>query len=215
MVDILTAVATNVWVTATWEEFTTIKDDPKYDESIATKFYFDDGQMRIEDMGIGSAHGQDNSILASAISLYGTLKDLNYVTFTGSSFQKIGERECQPDLAYYIDKDIQRPVKNNQPVSVDTYGPPTLAIEISASTLGDDLGKKRLLYERLNVQEYWVVDVEASEVIAFKVDNGGSHQIQTSMVLPNLNMSIIEEALERSKTEDDGAINRWLLKHFS
>jgi len=26
---------------------------------------------------------------------------------------------------------------------------------------------------------------------------------------------LIEEALERSKTEDDGTINRWLLKAFS
>jgi len=211
MVNTLATVVTNTWVEATWEEFAAIAQDPQYGENITTKFYFDGGWMRIEDMPIGSAHGQDNSILAAAISLYGTLKGLNYVTFTGSNFQKIGERECQPDLAYYINKDIQRPPKNNQPVSVDIHGPPTLAIEISSSTLADDLGKKRLLYERLDIQEYWVVDVKSAQVIAFAIANGGSRQIQTSLVLPDLGIATIEEALQRGKTEDDGTINRWLL----
>ena len=166
-------------------------------------------------MPIGSAHGQENSILASVISLYSTLSNVTYVSFVGSNFHKIGERECQPDLAYYIGDNIQRPPKNNKAVSIDTYGPPTLAIEIAASTLEDDLGKKRLLYERLNVQEYWVVDVEAAQVIAFAIENNGSRQIRTSLVLPDLHISIVEEALTRSKTEDDGAINRWLLQQFS
>ncbi|MEM9092865.1 MAG: Uma2 family endonuclease [Cyanobacteria bacterium P01_F01_bin.53] len=172
--------------------------------------------MRIEDnLPIGSAYGRDNFILAAVISLYGTIKDLNYVTFIGSTFQKIGERKCQPGLAYYIGDDIQCPQKNNQPISIDRYSPPALAIEISASTLDDDLGKKRLLYERLNVQEYWVVDVEAAAVTAFAITNGGSRQIQVSSVLPGLSMAIIEEALERSKTENDGTINRWFLRAFS
>lgn len=121
---------------------------------------------------------------------------------------------ARPCLLYRCRHTTRLP-KNNQVVSIDTYGPPTLAIEIAAITLEDDLGKKRLLYERLNVQEYWVVDVEAAEVVAFSIENNGSRQIQTSLVLPNLSISIIEEALRRGKTEDDGAINRWLLKQFS
>lgn len=215
MVNTLATVITNTWVKATWEEFAAISQDPKYSENIATKFYFDNGWMRIEDMGIGSAHGRDNLLLAAVINVYGMVKDINYISFAGSNLQKIGERECQPDLTYYIGDDIACPVKNNQPISIDTYGPPALAIEISASTLADDLGKKRLLYERLNVQEYWVVDVKASQVIAFEIENGGSRQIQTSLVLPELNISTIEAALEKSKSEDDGTINRWLLKQFS
>lgn len=171
-------------------------------------------------MSIGSAHGQDNSILAAVVSLYGTLKDIAYVSFTNGSFRKTGERECQPDLAYYIGDigtgvEVQRPAKNNQPVDVDFWGPPTLAIEIASTTLSDDLGQKRLLYERLGVAEYWVVNVETAKMIAFKVDNGGSWQIDDSEVLPGLKMATIEEALQRSQTEDDGAVNRWLLQQFS
>lgn len=83
---------------------------------------------------------------------------------------------------------------------MDLYSPPTLAIEVASTTLSDDLGQKRLLYERLGVQEYWVVNVEATTVIAFAIAEVGSRQIQVSAVLPNLSLSLIEEALQRSQT---------------
>lgn len=216
MVNAIATITTNAWVKATWEDFSALAEGSVLeDRDKKFKFYYDNGWMRIEDMSIGSAHGQDNSILAAVISLYGTVKDLNYISFTGSNFQKVGERECQPDLAYYIDPRVQRPPKNNQPVDVNRFGPPTLAIEISASTLDSDLGSKRLLYERLGIQEYWVVNVEEAKVVAFAMANGGSREIRTSLVLPELAMTTIEEALQRSQTEDDGAINRWLFKQFS
>jgi Uma2 family endonuclease len=202
---------TDTWVAATWEEFLALVDRPELEPA---RCYYDAGWMRIETMPIGSAHGQDNSILAATVSLYGTLKGITYVSFTNASFRKISERECQPDLAYYIGSDVQRPTKNNQPVDVDVWGAPALAIEISSTTLSDDLGQKRLLYERLGVQEYWVVNVEAATVIAFAIADGGSRQIQHSIVLPDLAIVVIEAALRRSQTEDDGAVNRWLLQQF-
>ena len=201
----------DTWVSATWEEFLALSERPELE---LARCYYDGGWMRIETMPIGSAHGQDNSALAVIVSLYGMLKAITYVSFTNTSFHKLGERECQPDLAYYIGSDVQRPTKNNQPVDVDVWGPPTLAIEISSTTLSDDLGQKRLLYERLGVQEYWVVNVEAATVIAFAIADGGSRQTQVSAVLPDLAMSVIEEALRRSQTEDDGAVNRWLFQQF-
>ena len=203
---------TDAWVRGTWDEFLTLTQRPELEKA---RCYYDTGWMRLETMPIGSAHGQDNSILAAVVSLYGTLKDIHYIAFTNGSFRKTGDRECQPDLAYYIGDDVQRPPKNNQPVDVNLYGPPSLVVEISATTLSDDLGPKRLLYERLGVREYWVANVEAATLIAFAVADGGSRQIQVSAVLPGLSVSVIEEALRRSQTEDDGALNRWLLKQFS
>jgi len=99
-------------------------------------------------------------------------------------------------------------------VDIDIYGAPTLAIEISSTTLNDDLGQKRLLYERLGVREYWVVDGQNAIVIAFAVAEGGSRQIQVSQVLPELAINTIEEALRQSQTADDTEINRWLIQQF-
>ncbi len=203
---------TDAWVSATWEEFLVASEDS---EQTKARCYYDLGLMRIEAMPTGSAHAQDNALLATTIGFYGAMKNLSFVSFVKGSFRKSGERECQPDLAYYIDCEVQRPTKNNQPVDVEVWGAPTLAIEISSTSLSDDLGDKRLLYERLGVGEYWVVNVKAAKVIAFEVANLGSRQIQTSLVLPGLPMGLVEEALQRSQTDDDGAVSRWLIQQFS
>jgi Uma2 family endonuclease len=71
-----------------------------------------------------------------------------------------------------------------------------------------------LLYERLGVREYWVVDVESAIVIAFAVADGGSRQIQVSQVLPDLAISTIEAALRRSQSEDNTEVNQWLMEQF-
>lgn len=210
---------TNTWVRATWEEFLAVCDRlsiPANEDFASEKArcYYDAGWMRIETVGTGSAHGQDNSILAAVVTLYGTLRNIPHIAFTNSSFRKAGERECQPDLAYYVGVGVQRPPKNNQPVDVNEYGAPTLAIEIASTTLTDDLGQKRLLYERLGVREYWVVDVQNAIVIAFAVAEGGSRQIQASQVLTGLTIQTIEEALQQSQTADDTEINRWLMQQF-
>ncbi|MGQ9870113.1 Uma2 family endonuclease [Leptodesmis sp.] len=203
---------TDSWVRASWEEFLVQAERPEYEQA---RCYYDNGCMRIETMPVGSGHSQDNTVLAQTVSLYGTVKNIRIKGFTNGSFRKRGVRECQPDLAFYVGADFQIPPKTSQPVDVDQFGAPHLAIEIASTTLNDDLGRKRLLYERLGVQEYWVVDVDAGEVIAFEVFDGGSRQIQESKVLPGLAIATIEEALKRSQTEDDGTLNRWLLETFS
>lgn len=42
----------------------------------------------------------------------------------------------------------------------------------------------------------------------------GSYQIRNSIVLPELSISLVEEALKRSQNEDDGGVTRWLINTF-
>lgn len=202
----------DTWVKADWQDFLALADHPEYEKG---RFYYDNGYMRIEMAAVGPIHGRDNSVVARVISLFATLRDIRIVEYTNTSFRKPGVRECQPDSAFYIGANFQLPPRTNSPVNVSEYDPPTLVIEIASTTLNDDLGRKRLLYERLGVREYWVVDVNAGEVIAFEVAEGRSGQIDISQVLPGLAIATIELALKRSQTEDDGAINRWLIEIFS
>ena len=204
---------TDDWVQGTWDKFLELCDRPDLEKA---KFYYDDGWMRIEIMPTGSGHSQDNTLLSQVVSLFGMFKAVRIKGFTGGSFRRAGLRECQPDLAFYIAEEIPDPFppKTTEPIDVEKFGAPTLAIEISTSTLNDDLGKKRLLYERFGVREYWVVDVQSAIVTAFAVADGGSRQIQVSQVLPGLSMRTIEEALQRNQTEDDTAVNHWLMQQF-
>lgn len=49
---------------------------------------------------------------------------------------------------------------------------------------------------------------------SFGVADGGSHRISQSQMLVGLEMGVVEEALQRSQGEDDGAITRWLISRF-
>lgn len=209
-------ILTNTWVKASWDEFIAIADNPDSPANLEkAKFYYERGRMRIEDMTTGPAHGFNHFFLSSVLSLYGTIKNINFQPFDNTTFRKTGERNCQPDLALYIGRTIAELLAENSPIDVGKHGAPDLAIEVSASTIYDDLGAKRLLYERLDAKEYWIVDVGAAAIIAFAIENGGSRQIRTSQVLPGLEMATIEEALQRAKADSISTANRWLMEQFT
>ena len=203
------ALQTDTWVKATWDDFVATMDTTPYDEG---RGYFDNGSMRVEMAALGGGHARQNSVVSKVVSLFGMVRAVRLAEFTNGSFHKTGERGCQPDVAFYVGPDFRLPPQDNAPIDVDVYGPPTLAIEIGGSSFKDDLGAKRLLYERLGVNEYWVVNVAEQQVVAFAVAEGGSRQIRVSGVLPGLEITLIEEALHRSQTEDDTTLMGWLMK---
>ncbi|RZM82153.1 Uma2 family endonuclease [Leptolyngbya iicbica] len=200
---------TDTWVKATWDDFAALMDDPQYEEG---RGYFDHGYMRIEMASLGRGHARQNTLISQLISIYGMLRNLRIIGLMNGSIYKPGERGCQPDMAFYIGDDFQIPPQDNAPIDVNVFGPPALAIEISGSTFKDDLGAKRLLYERLGVAEYWVVNVAEYDVIAFAVADQRSGEVQTSEVLPGLEIGLVEEALRRSQTADDSTLMRWLME---
>lgn len=204
---------TDIWAKATWEEFLAFAEDSAWEKG---KFYYDREHMRVEMSPVGPLHGSDNSIVSYVVILFATLRNIRVVQFANTSFRKAGIREFQPDLAYYIGSDLRVPPKdNNSPVNLDQYDPPNLVIEIGASSFNDDLGSKRLLYEDAGISEYWVDRANRQEVFAFAINGGGSGRIQESRVLPGLEIALVEEALNRSQTQDDGEITRWLIQTFS
>ncbi|MGF1936318.1 MAG: Uma2 family endonuclease [Nostoc sp. ChiQUE02] len=54
-------------------------------------------------------------------------------------------------------------------------------------------------HEELGIAEYWVVDVQNAQIIAYAIADQGSKCIQESQVLPGLAIAILEEALRRSR----------------
>jgi Uma2 family endonuclease len=132
-----------------------------------------------------------------------------------TSFRKAGIGEFQPDLAFYIGSGLRVPPQTDAPIDLEEYDPPTLVVEIGSTSVSDDLGRKRLLYEQSGVEEYWVNDLNVEEVIAFAIANGRSGRVSKSLVLPELAITLVEEAIKRSHLEDDTKINLWLLKTFS
>ncbi|WP_009633063.1 Uma2 family endonuclease [Synechocystis sp. PCC 7509] len=203
---------TDVWVKYSWEEFLAIADKISH---LKAKLYYHQQYMRIEMSPVGPLHARQNSIISKVISLYATVKNIRIVELVNASFRQLNKSEFQPDLAYYIGTEFELPPRTNIPINLKEFSPPRLVVEIGASSVNDDLGAKRLLYENAGTEEYWVIDVNKDDVIAFSISEGRSGEIQESLVLPKLAISLVETALKRSQTEDDGAITRWLLQTFS
>ncbi|NJL36272.1 MAG: Uma2 family endonuclease [Leptolyngbyaceae cyanobacterium SM1_4_3] len=209
---VLQTVSTEAWVKVAWEDFLTFADDPTL---VSGRFYYDQGYMKIEMSPLGSAHGRDNTILSTVVNLYAALKSIPIKGLTNTTFRKIAVQEAQPDLAFYIGQNSSSPPHTNAPVDLNVLDAPTLVVEIAASSLEDDTDRKQRLYQRLGVCEYWVVDVNAGKVIASTLSLTEAIPIRDSQVLSGLSLALVEEALKRSQTEDDGAISRWLLTTFS
>lgn len=203
---------TEAWIATPWEDYLKWLENPDY--ATAKGYYYRDC-MRLEMLPTGFDHSTDHALLQTAISLYGILNAIPLRIADACTFRKTGIQECQPDIAVYTGKNAQSIPKNLNIVHLDHYPAPNLTIEISKTTLLDDLGIKRTLYEEMGAQEYWVVDVEKSQIIAYTITNRGSHRIDQSAVLPNLTLSILENALRQSKTLDHSAVGNWLLQQFS
>ncbi|HBB33645.1 MAG TPA: hypothetical protein DDZ80_25005 [Cyanobacteria bacterium UBA8803] len=202
----------NTWVRTTWLEFATITDNPIYEKAIC---YYYNQQMRIEAMGVGPDHAIDNTLLMLAIGLFCMVKGIQVRGLINASYRKTGCQEAQPDVSYYVNDKALLVPQGNEIVDLDTYPTPDLVIEVAATSLNDDLGVKRLLYEELGVREYWVIDVETSRILAFQILELGSQRITTSNVLPGLAIATLEAALQSRRTQDDSQIMATLMNQFS
>ena len=202
---------TDSWVLATWDDYINQLNDPIYQQA---KGYYYKGHMRIEMSPVSFDHGQDHVIIIFAVNLFVALKQIPATGLDTTTFRKIGVRECQPDVAYYFGKNARAIPSGTGIVNLDQYPAPNLVIEIARSSLLDDLGTKRSLYEELGVNEYWVVDVQKAQLLAYSMTNQGSQRIQVSQVLPGLEVGVLEEALQRSRQTNQAEVGAWLLSRF-
>ncbi|MBW4497241.1 MAG: Uma2 family endonuclease [Oscillatoria princeps RMCB-10] len=208
MTQVQTKLATDEWVTATWDDYIQAIAEPAYETA---KCYYYNGQLRIEMTPQGFDHSCDNFSVGSAIAIFTGIKRIPLSGVTLCTFRKPAEADCQPDLALYIGERAKIIPFATSLVDLNVYPTPDLVIEIAKTSLSDDLGSKRLLYERLGVAEYWVVDVRQCQLIAFAVAGGGSKQIAQSQVLPALPFTLLEEALRQSRATGRSQLYTWLI----
>jgi Uma2 family endonuclease len=208
-----TEIPADTWVKATWDEYLQVIEVLDRTEKYY-KSYYCDGYYRLEMTPIGFDHARDHTIIMLAIHLYCLARKLKFQGMSTCSYRKTGYREVQLDASYYFAEKIEIIPSGTSIVDLDIYPPPDLVIEVSQTTLGDDLGNKRLLYEELGVSEYWVVDVRYLRIIAFAILDRGSQRIEVSGLLPGLSIAILEEALQRSRESDHGTIGQWLMARF-
>jgi Uma2 family endonuclease len=215
MVQLQPKLLAYTWVTMTWDDYLKVVEDSEYAKA---KGYYFNGQMRIETMGVGPDHAGNNGVIHVAITLFCALKGIPLKGLMNCSYRKPGVREAQPDSSYYVGDRVALAPQGSSIANLDQTASPDLAVEVADSSLNDDLGKKRLLYEDLNVAEYWVVDVEKAQIIAFAIEHNGasngSRRISQSQVLTGLKIEVLQEAIALSQTLDDSQLVAWMMTQF-
>jgi Uma2 family endonuclease len=211
MSELQTKFPTDTWVVASWDEYIQIIEDPAYEKA---KCYYHNGQLRIEMSPVGNDHASDHTVIIFAVNLFAAIKDIPLSGKDNCTYRKVGFQEAQPDVSYYIGENADVIPWGTSIINLDSYPPPHLVIEVANTSLSDDKGEKRLLYEDLKVAEYWIVDVQNVRILAFAISDGGSRRITESQVLPGLAISLLEEALQRTRQMNQGQVCAWLLAQF-
>ena len=211
MIQLQGKVVTNTWGRNDWRIYLSTIESPEHEQH---QGYYYNGYMRIEDMPTGADHASDNGLIYLAITLFCMAKGIPVQGLINCSYRKVEVRECQPDISFYIGDRANLSPTGKSVVNLDEQAIPNLVVEISNTTIEDDLGAKRLLYEEMGVSEYWVVDVQNTLVYAFEIFDRGSRRIDTSLVLPQLSIETITTALNLSKEQNQTQIGQWLMKEF-
>lgn len=211
MSDLQTQPRTDAWIVAPWDEYIHIIAEPAY---ATAKGYYYQGHMRVEMLPVGHDHAKDDGTISLAVNLFGIARAIPLEILPNCSYRKLGVGECQPDVSYYIGDRARLIPRGTTVIDLHRFPAPDLVIEVAATTLLDDIGTKRALYEELGVAEYWVVNVQTAQVLAYTIADRGSQRIQASQVLPGLTIAILEAALHRSRETDQSQVGAWLLTQF-
>ncbi|MGF1677088.1 MAG: Uma2 family endonuclease [Rivularia sp. (in: cyanobacteria)] len=211
MSDLQTKIPTDTWVVASWDEYIQIIENPAYEKA---KGYYYNGRMRIEMSALGNDHSLDHTLIILAASNYAAIKGIPMTGRDNCTYRKTGCKEVQPDVSYYIGDNADAIPYGTSIINLDEFPAPNLVIEVANTSLADDKGEKRLLYEELGVNEYWIVDVKNVQIIAFLIENHGSRRITQSHVLPGLDISIFEQAFRLSRQMNHSQVIAWLLSEF-
>lgn len=211
MSELQTKQRTDTWVVASWDEYLQTIDDPACKTA---KGYYYQGHLRIEMLPVGHDHSKDDGTISLAVNLFGIARGIPLKILPNCSYRKAGVGECQPDVSYYIGDRTQSIPRGTSVIDLHRFPAPDLVIEVAVTILLDDIGIQRSLYEELGVSEYWVVDVQNAQLLAYAMADQGSKRIQASQVLPGLTIGLLEEALRRSRETDQSQVGAWLLSQF-
>ncbi len=196
------------WEKATWEDYETLRDDQQSDRC---KLFFDCEYLWVEMGAEGINHSKFGDLFAFILYILADkFPDLKLSPFGGCQIEKNGIRAAAPDIVVYVGDNV--PVgKSGQSrfIDLDQWRSPDLVGEISDTTLAIDLDEKKRLYASLGIAEYWVIDVLAARIFAFRLDESSVYQqCEVSQVLPNLAIALLEQtmAMLDTKTNTEAAI---------
>ncbi|CAN1209001.1 Putative restriction endonuclease domain-containing protein [Tumidithrix helvetica PCC 7403] len=195
------------WQQATWDEYEMLRDD----DGNRYKLFFDNQRLWVEMGAEGINHAKFGDLFAMILAFWAAkFPDLKLSTFGGCQIEKKGKKAVAPDIVLYVGDDAPTwKAEQSRFIDLELWRSPDLVGEISDTTLAIDLDEKKRMYAELGISEYWVVDVRADRLFAFRLDESNVYQqCEVSQVLPNLAIAMLEQTMEllATKTNTEAAI---------
>jgi Uma2 family endonuclease len=204
---------------ATWEDYLNY-DDNFHDELSELKLFFNDNYLWWE-MGKEGINHSSVSQLFSMLFFAWLIRfpELKISDLGNCVIEKPKTKAASPDIVFYVGENT--PIwEEGEPRKIDLkkWRVPDLVGEVSDTTLATDLDEKKQIYLDLGIPEYWVIDVKSQRIIAFRLNEMGKYkQIDKSVALPGLSMSLIEETLRVLKNNNYKNANAalWFIQNLN
>jgi Uma2 family endonuclease len=184
------------WKSATWEEYLTWRDNPTTER---VRLFFNQGQLLIDMGSEGINHASVSDLFTLLLGFwFSQYREQTAASFGRCLIEKPKTQAAAPDLVLYIGEGVPQ-WQSGEPRRIDLtqWRVPDLVGEVSDTTLATDLDEKKQLYAALLIPEYWVINVQGRQVLAFRLqENGKYQQITHSVALENLPVALLEQTLE-------------------
>ena len=197
------------WQPATWTDYLTYRDDETQDR---LKLFFDHNYLLIEMGREGINHSQFCELLTMMLGFwFSHHPEAKFSLLNRCQLEKPKTQAAAPDLVLYLGDDYPTwQIGERRYINVEKFRLPDLVGEVGDTTLATDLDEKKHLYAKLGIREYWVIDVRGKRVIAFVLaENGIYQEVEVSQALKGLQLSLINQTLERLETETNGMAAIW------
>ena len=187
------------WRSATWGDYVQVRNQYELSDISRVKLFFHHGRLLVDDMGWeGINHSVVRELFLLMLGFWLAQYPQPSVSFMGGCLlEKEGMDAASPDLVLYAGLDRpQWEEGETRKIDLDRWRVPNLVGEISDTTLASDLDEKKQLYASLGVSEYWVIDVRGRQIFFFQFDDKSQYrEVATSLLLPGLTSTLLEEAL--------------------
>ncbi|MEO1400145.1 MAG: Uma2 family endonuclease [Cyanobacteria bacterium J06635_1] len=201
------------WRLATWDDYVVIRD---HDESERIKVFYHQGYLFAEMGAEGIDHARFCDLLVMIFAFwFARQPELTFDSLGRCQLEKIGYAAAAPDQVLYIGGNVpKRQAGERRFINLDKWRVPDLVGEVADTTLASDLDEKKQLYAALGIPEYWVIDVTALRVLAFRLnENQRYQQVETSTALAGLPISLLDATFAQIK-HGNGSAAAWFVKQL-
>lgn len=147
----------------TYDEFLALHDLPEYD---GLRLELIEGELFVS-AAPNLFHQRVSSNMTVALDPYVRNRKLGIVLYAPTEIRLATDTAVEPDIIF-VSRERMHLLKTR-----NIEGAPDLVVEIlSPSNRRVDLERKKAVYERLGVAEYWIVDPEAHAVSIFALVEG-------------------------------------------